>query len=550
MNTFCLPLRAPVWALLLCVSLFALPPLSAQKSSTPPKAGKYYEDSLKHGYKFKAPAKFEVTPAGPEEANVLVKFSAGKDSKGGGAVHVLLFNSEDSLEKAVERRQRNFYVDTNDYLAKVVRNTKFKLLDPESEGQPLKLKGNTQKGTAFEYRAGGSATGQLAYVAEYPLDDTRTLAIVFLSTKGTMKKKDSKKWLSSFEKMARSFERVKLQEVKAGKGAKNLKGFRAERYQELAKSLPAGGGWRIETSDNYFVVTDVDDPGFIRKIIRRLEAIRRYYERDFPLENAYKRTEKREPKPIELPEGFEDMPEELQKEIRERLEEAARKAAEYDPMLGVPAAERSRCCVVKVFKDRQAYFNYGAPANSAGYWWPYTEELCLYDNPKDREQSLGTLFHEAFHQYMYYYCGGEVELHGWFNEGCADFYGGYVYLNGQIRPKEGDRRLPYIKSIIKNRAYAPLDIFLTWFRNEYYGRNKLGKSQGANYAQGWSFVNFLLRGNKEKPKGWKRAWSKIVENYLQTALELGDAKQALEVVFEDVDIDKMQTCWLAFMDKQ
>ena len=53
----------------------------------------------------------------------------------------------------------------------------------------------------------------------------------------------------------------------------------------------------------------------------------------------------------------------------------------------------------------------------------------------DLETTLAVLYHEAFHQYIYYSVG-KVAPHSWFNEGHGDYYAGARYADKKftIRP--------------------------------------------------------------------------------------------------------------------
>ncbi|MEX1026058.1 MAG: hypothetical protein WD226_13370 [Planctomycetota bacterium] len=534
------------------ISLLALAllvvPVVAQDAVKAPRAGKHYEDAVNLAFKLKAPHGWEVTPSGPEDANLQVKFTPEAGLQGefdSGAfmpveANLVLFDTRVTKEVAAERRQIRWSADARSWVTDNLKGKDFEPRSDEEDRAELKTRERDLAATETVLAHGSRHGEVLCYMANFPLDEFRTLAFIATAPGG----KEGRRWLKAYNQMARSFERVKREEIKAPRDARNLDGPRKEKYDRLVRELPTAGGWAIHTSDNYFIVTDCPEIGFIRKIQRRLEAIRQWYERDFPLERAY--VPKPQPTEITLPEGFEELPPEEQAAVRKQLEEASQRSIS-DGMDGLPPDVRSRMCVVKVFKDRAAYLKYGAPPQSAGYWWGLTEELCLYDDPKDRDRTLNTLFHEAFHQYMHYYCAGELRLHGWFNEGNADFYGGYIYLSGQIRPKESDTREAEIKAMLRSGKYAPTATFITWYQREYYGTNELDIDISSNYAHGWSFVNLLQRGSRERPRGWKSEWGDILSTYLRVAFETGDPDKALEAAFENVDLDALEECWRGFV---
>ncbi len=165
--------------------------------------------------------------------------------------------------------------------------------------------------------------------------------------------------------------------------------------------------------------------------------------------------------------------------------------------------------IVRVCETRDQYMAYGAPGGSAGYWSPYHEELVLYQDRNDKKDAVRVLYHEAFHQYIYYSVG-EVSPHSWFNEGHGDFFSGHVYKRGKFnldvfswRTGEAQEwKAKWEKGIFKKSKPGPgetsdggqrltLKEWLTWSQGQYYGNNEYGIPGGSNYALGWSFIYFL-----------------------------------------------------------
>ena len=168
---------------------------------------------------------------------------------------------------------------------------------------------------------------------------------------------------------------------------------------------------------------------------------------------------------------------------------------------------------VRVCETRKQYSAYGAPGGSAGYWSSGHEELVLYQDKGAKKDAVRVLYHEAFHQYIFYSVG-EISPHSWFNEGHGDYFSGHVYKGGKFKretfswrtgpAREAKRRWEEGIEREKNNpkgATSPeilhLPEWLTWRQPQYYGRNDWGISQGDNYALGWSFIYFL-RTTKNK----------------------------------------------------
>ncbi|MEX1024219.1 MAG: DUF1570 domain-containing protein, partial [Planctomycetota bacterium] len=529
-----------------------------------PKPGDYYEESVQIGFKLKSPKGWNVTPPGPEDANLVVQFvpPRGQGLRLGQevaavAVSVLLFDSSITREEYAKRRKIKYAADSAEWVTTNMIGDGWKLDPDEEVDETFKCKEKDLLGKASVYR--GTYTSQFypedgehhlaCLVVEYPLSETQTLAII---GNAPGDKRDWNKWEKSLEKIAETFQRIEIQRVELGEDAEALRGPRLDRYNKIRSQLPPSGGWEIHISPNYFVVSNCSDKSFITEIQDRLEAIRVVFEEDFPLEKAYQGPVESDPLAALTEEGreyFETL-DDAQKaaflaELKAREEERSRAVD------GLTPAVSSTLSVVKVFENRQSYLDYCKMPQSAGYWWPLTEELCLYeDRSAGRARTFGTLFHEAFHQYMFYYCGGMrgVKLHGWFDEGTADYYAGYDISRGKAQEGEFKLRRDTIRQNIKDGKQAPLETFLNWYQREYYGQNPLDISQGDNYAHGWSLVNFLKRGPKERLRCWKKEWEGLIATYLEVALTTGDSQRAIEESFGQIDVKELEDCWRSFTE--
>ena len=216
-----------------------------------------------------------------------------------------------------------------------------------------------------------------------------------------------------------------------------------------------------------------------------------------------------------------------------------------------PAAKVEAVCIVRICGDRAEYHHYGGPGGSAGYWNSDTEELVFYDaSPKKEpdDDTLAVLYHEAFHQYIYYSVG-EVAPHSWFNEGHGDYYAGSKYLSkkfnirpfnwrvgiikdalvkGPCKPEVEDDKKPTTgdsgpmpgdddeggpaKRVNWDRSkggYTPLEYFVRMTQGEYYSYPSV------SYAQGWSLIYFLREFVPKNPK-WNEKWGKILDVYFTT----------------------------------
>jgi hypothetical protein len=221
----------------------------------------------------------------------------------------------------------------------------------------------------------------------------------------------------------------------------------------------------------------------------------------------------------------------LAKVIAERIEKIREQVYEVK---FPPAQKIEAISLVRICKDRDEYWAYGGPGGSAGYWNSDTEELVFYDASPAKEpddDTVSVLYHEAFHQYIYYSVG-EVSPHSWFNEGTGDYFAGARYGSGKFTVKPFAWRVGTIQEALRNgacsyeevkdkdgdvgfkfdrskRGYTPLKPFVRLTQRDYY------RYPGISYAQGWSFIYFLREGVPKNPK-WNEKWGKILDTYFDT----------------------------------
>jgi hypothetical protein len=220
----------------------------------------------------------------------------------------------------------------------------------------------------------------------------------------------------------------------------------------------------------------------------------------------------------------------LAKLIAERIE--AIRAQIYEVQFP-PATPITSVSICRVCKDAQEYHQYGGPGGSAGYWNSGTEELVFYDASESKKEDVDTLavlYHEAFHQFIYYSVG-EVAPHSWFNEGHGDYYAGAKYVNGKFkigpfawrvglarnaivegprpRTEVKDDKTGAVQVQWGNTGYTPLKDLVAFSQNEYYSY------MGVSYAQGWALIYFL-REIVPANKKYAEKWGKILPTYFDT----------------------------------
>ncbi len=275
-------------------------------------------------------------------------------------------------------------------------------------------------------------------------------------------------------------------------------------------------GWEAEDLENYIVVYHTKDEPLVRQICRNVESIRKKYVELFP-----------------------------------------------------PAKVVTAVSTVRICRDQAEYLRYSGLPGTAGYWNWVSEELVLYDavekkkgkRPKD-DNTFIILYHEAFHQYIYY-STGQLSPHSWYNEGYGDFFSGAYIKGGKVK-KIGVNswRIRTIQYAIENSTSVSWEDIIRFEQSQYYANPQLC------YAQGWSMIYFL---NNSPAVERNERWSQILPIYFDTikaenakGLEALDEDKrenrmaqfavgkkareaAVEAAFEDVDLDAIEAAWKKYI---
>jgi hypothetical protein len=267
-------------------------------------------------------------------------------------------------------------------------------------------------------------------------------------------------------------------------------------------------GWKWEDTANFVFLTSSDKAQLMRDLTKKLEGTRKYYATLFP-----------------------------------------------------PVAEIEAVSTVRVCQDREEYMEYGGSARSAGYWNSAAEELVFFENGK--EDTRIVLYHEAFHQYVYY-AVGEVNPHPWFNEGYGDYFSGAEFnTSGDVvRIRMNPWRVPAIKYFL---GQCP-----SWA--ELVKMDQVAFMAGAemHYPMAWSMVYFL---RESKEAAAHADWQAILPRYYEglkasypkerarlaaekpdldaraLAAEASEPARAaaLAAAFEGIDLDELQRVWMGFV---
>ena len=529
----------------------------------------WFEDDSKLGFKIKVPKDWEFIPPQPGEEMLVGRYepkfrvpvTIGKGEEIYLGCWLVVFDRRPKPEEEEEEpevdedgvrriviRFSNPYKDVVEWVTRsnAIDGAAWHVTDEDK----LKIKGVVSakqieftglwRGFSWDGVKSDEVPEVKAYAAVYELEKDLELALVFNGPG------ERKKWIPfrrAFEKMGKSLERVEIVSTAELLGENMPVGNspRAKKKAKLLDEIRRTPGWELYETPNYLIISNNDDKEFIEDLKTRLEAIREIYERDYPPEAARRVANK--PKTGPDSENEDDKDEKRPPDEEEREEEVDENrsvSVVADPF------ELSRTSVVRVCKDADQYYAYGGPGGSAGYWASYQEELVVYDDKAvgGRADTWAVVNHEAFHQYIYYFYG-QLAPHSWYNEGTGDFYAGYEYKHGRFDLEPFAWRVQTVKTMLKEERYVPLQELVRYSQGDYYGESPYGTVGGEHYAQGWSFIYFMREGRRKSPR-WNEAWDHILDTYLETLAETADLDRAVDVAFDRVDWQELETAWKEF----
>lgn len=165
------------------------------------------------------------------------------------------------------------------------------------------------------------------------------------------------------------------------------------------------------------------------------------------------------------------------------------------------------------------------------------EKKGYYSNEKNIIDVLvHTFFHEGFHQYLRYFIPNPPI---WLNEGFAEMFESitvnkYKLVQGKLIHYYDLLR---VKKLIETGSVTPLEKLLYMSQSEFYIQKRISY----NYSQAWSLLHFFAFGSKQY---------NVYYTNLMTHLRNGmDPKEAMDATFKNVDFQKLQAAWIAYVKK-
>lgn len=221
----------------------------------------------------------------------------------------------------------------------------------------------------------------------------------------------------------------------------------------------------------------------------------------------------------------------------------------------VPPQKKLGVSTVRVFATREGYNEYmkGATGEAGdrtiGLWSPSHEELLILDMGNSaRNETLKTMRHEAFHQYLHYATGNGRHA-TWFNEGHAAFFENVSYdaKKNYVRvwddPK--DRRPAALASDPEKYARLAKDILMLDHAAFYEGTLH---EVNDRYAAAWAVVYFLQKGSHAFKEF--ADYQGVVPAYLEATKEGKSAREATRIAWEGVAQRDFVADFLKFWGKR
>lgn len=199
---------------------------------------------------------------------------------------------------------------------------------------------------------------------------------------------------------------------------------------------------------------------------------------------------------------------------------------------------------VAIFFTREAYLTYGELTLSRrqewtlGYFHPMYKELLLFEDA-DLDETLQTLYHEAFHQFMSMMV---ARAPYWYNEGIAEYMGSIKIeksKKGQMEIVSKANLLDGRLKVLKNnlRAALPFEQIMKQTPGEFYAGPVSFK-----YSQAWSMIHFFYQHEGGK-------YRTLIDAYYGKLLAGGTIVEAYDAAFGGQDMKKLQSEWLEYVKK-
>jgi len=215
-----------------------------------------------------------------------------------------------------------------------------------------------------------------------------------------------------------------------------------------------------------------------------------------------------------------------------------------------PRVPISAVSVMRMFATPGEYLQYVGEGMewTSGCWMPGKKELVirpaeLGENIAEKDSVLRVVYHEAFHQYLFYALGG-ISGSTWFDEGHADLYGAVKIYPDRIDVGENADHVRVVLAMIGAGQVNLKELFAMSHNVFYYGNKE---AVHANYAMAWALIYYLRKG---AIPGKPFPYSGIINAYCDALVQSRDADKATAKALENVDLKQLQADFIDFWSSQ
>ena len=265
-------------------------------------------------------------------------------------------------------------------------------------------------------------------------------------------------------------------------GEKGLSPELAASRDAVIKSIANLKGWWSLVTDNFIIVSNLEDKNIGRDVTSPLEPCRSIF-------------------------------------------------AEYYPALE-PVKAFSVC---RVFQSKEGYLAYVGPELdwSKGMWVSSRKELVIYPQPpqatpKEKKDFISSVIcHEGFLQYLYH-VSGETGIATWFNEGNAAYFEGIEFKSrGRYEITACPKYLGNAVKLASRNGLPVAEVFLMDVKAFH-----ADDARENNYATAWAITYYLRNGCQVMKK--RRDYENVLSRYYDAMRKIKDPDKAIQFAFEGI----------------
>lgn len=201
-----------------------------------------------------------------------------------------------------------------------------------------------------------------------------------------------------------------------------------------------------------------------------------------------------------------------------------------------PRVAISAVSQIRIFNTAEEYNRYVGEDRTwtAGLWVPHTTELVVKpaewgNNSQQRDQILRIIYHEAFHQYVFYALQ-RLTPAAWFNEGHAAFFDSMDISGGRFDAQEDPAKAQRVVELIE-AGHADVESILAMSYETFYARHE--ELLRDNYVLAWAVVYYLRKGG---PSESPPVYANVITRYVDALWSSRDPSAATSAAFDGIDL--------------